>query len=87
MTRLLYLDDSYMKEFDAEVTDVDGRLVRLDQTCFYPLGGGQPGDTGVIVADGKEYRVIATAKRGPDVIQAIQHVMCCARWSMLRPAR
>jgi misacylated tRNA(Ala) deacylase len=71
MTSLIYLDDSYMKEFEAEVTDADGRLIQLDKTCFYPLSGGQPGDTGVIVANGKEYKVVATTKKGSDVIHEV----------------
>jgi misacylated tRNA(Ala) deacylase len=47
-TDLLYLRDAYVKEFDATVVDVDpeGRRVALDQTAFYPTGGGQPHDTG-----------------------------------------
>jgi misacylated tRNA(Ala) deacylase len=71
MTSLIYLDDSYMKEFEAEVTKVEGRCIQLDQTCFYPLSGGQPGDTGIIVANGKEYNVVATTKKGPDVIHEV----------------
>jgi len=51
-TRLLYYEDAYLKEFDAEVSEikevVDRYSVILDQTAFYPAGGGQPADTGVI---------------------------------------
>jgi alanyl-tRNA synthetase len=50
MTRRLYYDDPYTTEFTARVVEravVDGRLaVALDQTYFYPTGGGQPHDTG-----------------------------------------
>jgi alanyl-tRNA synthetase len=50
MTRRLYYDDSHTTEFTARVVErvvVDGRpAVVLDQTCFYPTGGGQPHDTG-----------------------------------------
>ena len=48
-TRNLYMDsiDScYLKEFDARVTSVNENSVILDQTLFYPLGGGQNWDTG-----------------------------------------
>ncbi|MER3406780.1 MAG: Ala-tRNA(Pro) hydrolase, partial [Chloroflexota bacterium] len=48
MTRLLYLDDSYMREFDATVTAVEGDAVELDQTAFYPGGGGQMADRGTL---------------------------------------
>jgi misacylated tRNA(Ala) deacylase len=49
-TELLYLRDAYLRSFDAVVTavDVDNNRVALDQTAFYPTGGGQPHDTGTI---------------------------------------
>jgi len=50
MTVLLYQMNSYIREFDARVTgvDVEGRRVALDRTAFYPGGGGQPHDTGML---------------------------------------
>jgi misacylated tRNA(Ala) deacylase len=52
MTELLYLRDAYLREFDANVTDVretDGVVaVALDRTAFYPTGGGQPHDNGAL---------------------------------------
>ena len=50
MTELLYLYDAYQRGFDATVTEVDsdGRRVALDRTAFYPTGGGQPHDTGIL---------------------------------------
>lgn len=61
--RLAYYDDSYLKELDAKVTGIDNDWIELDQTVFYPLGGGQPGDTGIFVAPGgTEHRVIDTRK-------------------------
>jgi misacylated tRNA(Ala) deacylase len=49
-TELLYLRDAYLTTFDATVVEVDaeGRRVALDRTAFYPTGGGQPHDTGVL---------------------------------------
>jgi len=51
-TRRLYLDDAYIKEFKAKIQFVqkaNGQLkIILDQSAFYPIGGGQPSDTGVI---------------------------------------
>jgi misacylated tRNA(Ala) deacylase len=46
MTDELFRKDSYLKECDAEVVAVTDRAVVVDRTVFYPLGGGQPGDTG-----------------------------------------
>lgn len=63
MTELLFRDDAYATEFEAQVLDaVPGRVV-LDRTLFYPEGGGQPGDTGVLtLPDGREFKVTDTKK-------------------------
>jgi misacylated tRNA(Ala) deacylase len=52
MTEPLYLDTTDQRQFTARVErSVDSRVV-LDRTCFYPTGGGQPADRGVLHADG-----------------------------------
>ena len=56
-TRKLYYDDAYIREFDAIVTSCrevpdKGYSVSLNRTAFYPEGGGQPGDIGVIMGGG-----------------------------------
>jgi Ser-tRNA(Ala) deacylase AlaX len=61
-TKLLYLEDFDVVSCDATVVDVkpagDGRTsVILDQTCFYPRGGGQDWDTGVIKSGRNEFKV------------------------------
>ncbi len=48
MTELLYYQDAYVKEFDAVVTAVAVDGIELDRTAFYPGGGGQPSDTGIL---------------------------------------
>lgn len=67
MTELIYMNDCYAKEFDAIVTKVDGKFVVLDKTAFYPQGGGQPTDTGKLVKDGEEYKVVFAKKMGNEV--------------------
>ncbi len=48
MTEELFRADSYLRECDAVVETVSDAGITLDRTVFYPMGGGQPGDTGVI---------------------------------------
>lgn len=59
MTELLYHVDSFINKFNATVTAVDSdkRAVLLDQTAFYPGGGGQPNDTGFLQAGNVVYPV------------------------------
>jgi len=66
-TEKLFNDDPYMTSFKGTVVRVDGNVVELDRTAFYPEGGGQVGDTGVI--DG--VRVVDTRKDNG----AIQHIL------------
>lgn len=64
-TDALYLDDSTVRRFEAQVVRVlDGppRVV-LDRTQFYPEGGGQPADHGVVSADGRDWAVRDVQKR------------------------
>jgi len=67
MTELLYMDDSYLQEFEATVTAVQEGAVILDRTTFYPGGGGQPHDTGVLIWDGVERAVTKVKKQGNEV--------------------
>jgi len=63
MTEWLFQQDAYLKHCNAAVVDASADGVVLDRTVFYPLGGGQPGDTGVLkAADGRGWRVIDTRK-------------------------
>jgi misacylated tRNA(Ala) deacylase len=72
MTELLYLHDSYLREFDATVTSVDGQTVTLDQTAFFPSGGGQPSDAGLLRWPGGEARVSDVKKDGASVRHEIE---------------
>ncbi|MCL4395334.1 MAG: alanyl-tRNA editing protein, partial [Chloroflexi bacterium] len=63
MTELLSQSDAYLKEFDATVTAVNGDLVALDRTAFYPRGGGQQSDAGTLRAGDDEYRVLEVKKQ------------------------
>jgi misacylated tRNA(Ala) deacylase len=70
VTHLLYQTDSYQKEFDAAVTNVlaEERAVVLDRTAFYPGGGGQPCDFGMLHMGDMDYPVNKVKKQGDDVL-------------------
>ena len=67
MTKLLYRINPYTWEFPANVTSISGKIIILDQTCFFPRGGGQVGDIGELSG----YKVIETLKVESDV----QHIL------------
>jgi misacylated tRNA(Ala) deacylase len=60
MTEALFRDDSYLRECQATVVDAGGGGIVLDQTVFYPMGGGQPGDTGTISWEGGSVAITDT---------------------------
>ncbi len=63
MTEELFRADAYLKSCSATVTAVDEGGIRLDRTIFYPMGGGQPGDVGVLRrADGSTIAIADTRK-------------------------
>ncbi len=59
MTKAIYHNDSYQKEFDATIiaADEENHGVVLDQTIFFPGGGGQPADFGTLTFDGQTYPI------------------------------
>lgn len=68
MTELLYLPDSdSVTEFTAEVTDATDEYIILDGTHFYPEGGGQPADHGVIEWEGGSAEIDGAHKDHGDV--------------------
>ena len=63
MKEALYLNDSYLKEFEAVVQEASSdKYIILDQTAFYPNSGGQPNDTGKIISSDDEYNILYVGK-------------------------
>jgi misacylated tRNA(Ala) deacylase len=63
MTELLFREDGYLRSCNARVTQADERAIRLDRTVFYPTGGGQPGDAGLLrLSSGQSIAIIDTLK-------------------------
>ena len=72
MTITLCHDDSYLKEFDATVVGTADKGVVLDRTAFYPGGGGQPPDSGILRAGRREWRVRKLSRSGGKLIHEIE---------------
>jgi misacylated tRNA(Ala) deacylase len=73
MTTLLFRDDAYLQSCTALVVAVTEKGIELDRTVFYPMGGGQPGDTGTLsTADGRVVPIVDTRKG--EGLDAVVHV-------------
>lgn len=74
MTDELFREDATLMQCEATVLAVDEHGVVLDRTVFYPLGGGQAGDSGeLLTADGRRVPIADTRKH-KTLAQAISHV-------------
>jgi len=90
MTDALYLEDSYLREWDTKVVSATGKFVVLEQTGFFPKGGGVEWDTGTITRenDGKQFSVIFTGKFKGEIslevdqegLQSGEAVRCSLDW-------
>ena len=86
MTEKLFYKDAYLKEFDAVVTDVkhdSGKMaVTLDVTAFYPEGGGQGADHGLILTkDHQSFSVTDVQERDGEIL----HYVSCPDGAGIRP--
>ena len=72
-TELLFRDDAYLRSATARVVAVGERGIELDRTVFYPQGGGQMGDTGVLLRANGETIAIADTRKG-DAFDSVVHV-------------
>ena len=85
------MDDSYLKEFDTKVKSSNGKYIVLEETAFFPKGGGLEWDTGVITrkSDDKTFKVIYVGKFKGEIshevdvegLQANDEVHCVIDWN------
>jgi misacylated tRNA(Ala) deacylase len=70
LAELLFREDPYLASCEATIVSVHENVVELDRTVFYPLGGGQAGDTGKLGA----WRVLDTRKgaAGDSVLHVLE---------------
>jgi misacylated tRNA(Ala) deacylase len=71
LTRELFLQDSYLKEFEAGVVKLEGREVTLNATAFYPGGGGQPPDKGTLGIGPVRASVVDARREGGRVVHVL----------------
>ncbi len=77
MTKHIFLDNSYTRSCEARVTFSSNNIIELDNTVFYPRGGGQPGDSGSIqLENGTKIQVVDTIK-GHNKGQVIHQINDC----------
>ncbi|MFX1375796.1 MAG: alanyl-tRNA editing protein [Promethearchaeota archaeon] len=63
MANALYMNNSYLKSWNAKVITIkDNKYITLDSTAFYPKGGGQPWDEGFIIKDNEKFKVVYVGK-------------------------
>jgi misacylated tRNA(Ala) deacylase len=70
ITRKLYWEEPYSKEFVARIVSVEGQAVVLDQTLFYPRGGGVACDTGTLNTS----KVLETTKADEKILHALEAI-------------
>src|ERR1700741_4315129 len=73
-SELLFRSDPYLRSADARVVAVSERGIELDRTIFYPLGGGQAGDTGVLVRGNGERIATLDPPKG-ETLDSVLHVV------------
>jgi misacylated tRNA(Ala) deacylase len=73
VTDELYLEDSYVREFEAKVVELSGREVILDRTAFYPGGGGQPPDKGTLGIGPIHANVVDARREGREVVHVLDN--------------
>ena len=71
MTKLLFLTDAYLQNFEAVVTAVSDDGAVLDKTAFYPGGGGQPCDCGTLTGGDTTWHVTKVKKVGGQVVHFV----------------
>jgi misacylated tRNA(Ala) deacylase len=68
MTKRLFWEDMYLREFDAEVSSANGNRLVLDQTAFNPRGGGLVSDTGTLGGS----KVSEVVKEGEEIFHILE---------------
>lgn len=68
----LFLEDSYLRECKSTILSIEENKVVLDQTVFYPTGGGQEHDTGYLIQNGQTFDVINVKKEQGRIVHYVK---------------
>ncbi|MFC9601603.1 alanyl-tRNA editing protein [Peribacillus butanolivorans] len=68
----LYAENSYIKECTANIVSIKEQFVVFNQTIFYPGGGGQPCDRGIIKQGDKTYYILTVKKIDGEIIHELE---------------
>ena len=71
---MIYLNDSYIKEFQAPIVAVEEEKIITADSCFYAQSGGQPGDKGKIIIGNDEIDVIDTRYVNNEIIHVVENI-------------
>ncbi len=89
MMDMIFLEDSYRKGCTARIVSMEGgRWVELDETIFYPRGGGQPCDLGELIKEGDAFKLVDVFKRNGRIMHEVEreglverdNVQCMLDW-------
>ncbi|MFX1371788.1 MAG: alanyl-tRNA editing protein [Promethearchaeota archaeon] len=69
------MDDAYLKTWNTKVVGVkDGKYITLEQTAFYPKGGGQPWDEGLIKKNDQQFKVVYVGKFSGEISHEVDKI-------------
>ena len=72
----LFEENSYTREFEAKIINIDKetKVIELERTAFFGKGGGQPGDSGILISESGSVEVIETVKKEDSILHQVNSV-------------
>jgi len=71
LMKTIFLEDSYLCEFETSVESICGDHITLNATAFYPQSGGQPSDLGVLLREKERYKILGVEAYGEGIVHVI----------------
>lgn len=73
MTEELFLRDSYLQSCRADIVEIEDEKVVLNQTVFYPTGGGQEHDTGMLIQNDRSFEVYQVKRENGKIVHFVKN--------------